>query len=604
MNTAYNHRDFIQKFEQKIVVAEDKLDIFYTDTIARPLWKPIATVKPYRKLIKLILDIETAGLNPNSDRIFAIGCLSERGRFVFMNEDESILLQQFIAYWQQNLFDVIYTFNGTTFDLPFIIARCNLYNIPHPFRVSAETRIIRTAQVFGKPLEIREVFVENSQHVDIYICLLRWDFVAKKLSQSRSLKTAVLDLGLRESARLVLSHQEIQDCWQQGAGSVGWQQIEEYLIYDLEDTKLIAERLVPSYYYESLVVPGMNLQQLALAGNATKWQRVLESQYPGRKPLADPKANFEGGLVLSIPGLHRSIAKIDVSSLYPSIMLKYGICSDKDKQRIGLSILEYLTGERLKLKQLGKAGDTTAKQAEAALKVLINSLFGFYGTSGVSFNDFAAAALITAYGRRILRFMINVVEREGGVPVECDTDGIFFSHPQPVQVFETLQAALPQGINIELEVLALAMFVPERGAKNYILWQVDGTVVAKGQYRKRDRSQLEKEFPLQYLTHYLESKASAESYYQKLTGAIARGKFPIEQLQITRKIRKGEKTLLCLGNTGDVITFYQGCRGLTNSEPYSTSYYLELIAKKREEILCVVEPQLINNSTGVQLTLF
>ncbi|OBQ31647.1 MAG: hypothetical protein AN487_23840, partial [Anabaena sp. CRKS33] len=76
---------------------------------------------------------------------------------------------------------------------------------------------------------------------------------------------------------------------------------------------------------------------------------------------------------------------------------------------MGLSILDYLTRERLRLKELGKAGDLAAKQAEAALKVLINSLFGFYGTSGVGFNDMEAAALVTAYGRRILRFMIDVI---------------------------------------------------------------------------------------------------------------------------------------------------------------------------------------------------
>ncbi len=299
-------------------------------------------------------------------------------------------------------------------------------------------------------------------------------------------------MGLRADARLVLSYQEIQSCWQQGTGSAGWQQIKEYLVYDLEDTLLIADKLVPSYYYESLIVPKMGLQQLALAGNATKWQRVLESQYPGYKPESDPKAQFEGGLVISVPGLHKNIGKIDVASLYPSIMLKYGICSHKDEKRVGLSILEYLTTERLLLKKLGKAGDTAAKQAEGALKVLINSLFGFYGTSGVSFNDFDAAALITAYGRRILRFMIDVVELEGGVPVECDTDGIFFSHPEPVKVLEILQAKLPEGINIELEVLALAIFVPERGAKNYVLWHEDGSITAKGSWRSRDRSLLEK----------------------------------------------------------------------------------------------------------------
>ena len=189
-------------------------------------------------------------------------------------------------------------------------------------------------------------------------------------------------------------------------------------------------------------------------------------------------------------------------------------------------------------------------------------MFGFDGTSGCGFNDFDAAALITAYGRQILRFMIDVVEKGGGVPVECDTDGIFFSHPEPVKVFNTLQAALPSGINIELEVLALAIFVPERGAKNYVIWHEDGQITAKGSWRSRDRSLLEKEFPLQYLTHYLESSASAEAYYQQLTDAIASGQLPIEQLQVTRKIRKGEKALLCLGNVGDVVTYYQGAWGL------------------------------------------
>ncbi|MDD1414479.1 hypothetical protein MEN41_07435 [Dolichospermum sp. ST_con] len=52
--------------------------------------------------------------------------------------------------------------------------------------------------------------------------------------------------------------------------------------------------------------------------------------------------------------------------------------------------------------KFGKARDLAAKQAEAALKVLINSLFSFYGTSGVVFNYMEAAVLVTAYGRRIL----------------------------------------------------------------------------------------------------------------------------------------------------------------------------------------------------------
>ncbi len=45
----------------------------------------------------------------------------------------------------------------------------------------------------------------------------------------------------------------------------------------------------------------------------------------------------------------------------------------------------------------------------------------------------------------------------------------------------------------------------------------------------------------------------------------------------------------------------KGILGLTNSEAYSSGYYLELIAKKRDELLSVVEPQ---GDVGKQLSLF
>ncbi|MBE9020491.1 ribonuclease H-like domain-containing protein, partial [Chroococcidiopsidales cyanobacterium LEGE 13417] len=431
----YNHRNLVNRSKGKIVVNENELDIFYTDCSPRDRWEPDRELMPYNQLRQIVIDIETSGLSSQTERIYAIGCMDENWQAtIFMELDESSLLQKFIRHVSGYCADVILSFNGTQFDLPFIIARCEKYNIRHPFKISDKLRTIQTAQVFGQPLKIHQVYVKGSQHVDVYICVLRWDYVAKCLNNARSLKRAVLEMGLRQQQRLVLSYQQILECWQQGAESQGWAKIRKYLIYDLDDTKSIADKLVPSYYY---------------------------------------------GLVISVPGLHRNVAKIDVASLYPSIMLKYGICSGKDPRRVGLSILEYLTQERLRLKQRAKAGDIDASHAQSALKVTINSLFGFLGTSGLSFNDMEAAALVTAYGRRILRFAIEFIEMQGGIQVESDTDGIFFSHPQPVQVYETLKAAMPEGIDIELETQATAMFVPSRGAKNYILWHDDGSVTAK-----------------------------------------------------------------------------------------------------------------------------
>ena len=157
----------------------------------------------------MVIDVETSGLIPSQDRIFAIGCMNQLGEyFVFMDENESKLLCQFITYFQSISPDLVLTYNGTEFDFPFIITRCLINNISHPFTISQQSRIIKTAQVFGKPMNISEIFISNSQHIDVYICVLRWDFVNKALYQ-HSLKSAVIEMGLRESARLVLTPQEI-----------------------------------------------------------------------------------------------------------------------------------------------------------------------------------------------------------------------------------------------------------------------------------------------------------------------------------------------------------------------------------------------------------
>lgn len=599
----YSYREFCQIVDKEIIVEEPALDIFYSDNAPKSEWKPEVSLKPYDELTKVVLDIETTGLDKECNRIIAIGCMREYGDTqIFMQSDEALLLQQFLDYLQSVNPEVLLTYNGMAFDLPFIITRLNALKIKHPFKQARNPRRIPSAQIFGTPIEVNEIFYKNTNHVDAYICVLRWDFIAKSLTPSYSLKNVVLELGLRKERRLTLSHQQIQECWQSGEGSSGWQTIREYLQFDLEDTKLIADKLVPSYWYEALIVPGMNLQQLALAGNATKWQRVLENPYPHIKPKADLKMKFAGGLVISVPGLHRNVAKIDVSSLYPSIMLKYGICSCKDEKRIALDILKYLTEERLKMKAKGKLGDVAAKQAEGALKVLINSLFGFYGTGGVGFNDMEAAALVTAYGRRILQHMISVIESVDGIQIESDTDGVFFSHPQPESVFQTLSNSMPSGISIELETTAKAMFVPAKGAKNYILWHYDGSTTLKGIWKKRDRSRLEKEFPVNYLTYFIESGQLAEDYYNEVKRQILSSQLPKEEIQITRKIKANERALLTLGKTGEIVTFYQGTNGVTATGEYAVSYYLNLVAKKRDEIRAVLK---VDDSTIYkQLSLF
>jgi len=389
--------------------------------------------------------------------------------------------------------------------------------------------------------------------------------------------------------------------------------IKQYLGYDLADTELLADYLMPSVYYQQIFVPGLSVQSLAITGNGKKWQLAIEAQYPN-EPLPEPSepVDFQGGLTAGVAGLHRNVSKIDVASLYPSIMLKYGIGSEKDRDDKMLSILDYLLTERLRLKKLAKSGDREADQKQGALKVLINSAYGFLGTTGVGFNDYCAAALVTAYGRAIATRMIETIEAAGGTPIEVDTDGVMFKCPPGTNdlIFDHVSSAMPEGIKLEHEWQAQAVFIPKANdgtglCKNYAVFLQDG-IKLTGQFRKRDRSQLERGYPIEYLKQYIHDPEKAESYREALLSEIETGSLPTSTIAITRKIRRGEKVLLELGSVGDIVTYYNGKNGSFVSEgDYSRQFYLELLQEMRTKLLSTVDRELLESTQqNTQLCLF
>jgi len=140
-------------------------------------------------------------------------------------------------------------------------------------------------------------------------------------------------------------------------------------------------------------------------------------------PAPKEKQKYEGALVYANEaGVYYNIITADVASLYPSIMLQEEGCS----QPLARAKLRELTELRLHYKRLAKQGDAEANALQNALKILINSFYGFYGTGGLPFNDMKIASNITAKGRELLSKMM---ERARGVVVEADTDGIIVSLP-------------------------------------------------------------------------------------------------------------------------------------------------------------------------------
>ena len=105
------------------------------------------------------------------------------------------------------------------------------------------------------------------------------------------------------------------------------------------------------------------LQDIICSSTAMKIETMLEAyyikslgKYIYRRPVPEStKQKVGGALTYANVGLYRDCFKLDVSSLYPSIMLRYEIEPyGKDPDHAFLMLLRCITDERLRLKELGK----------------------------------------------------------------------------------------------------------------------------------------------------------------------------------------------------------------------------------------------------------
>lgn len=431
--TPENYRDLIKDEDGVLHIDETKLDIFSYYKKLIPQWEPKRTVRPYTELSQVHLDIETQGLDPNIHKILLIGLNNERNMRVMINayDDERAAILKLFEILENKKPDILNVFRGFEFDLPFIIRRCEILGIVHPFKVADKIKVFKTAQKFSKPTSYYPIYLSYSQGwgyprhqvaiIDSYHQVLAWDFVARVMTE-HNLKAAPVQMGLTDRERVTLSYPEMQQCEKRG----DWQTFRKYLDYDLTDTKLLGDALIPPLYYQKLFLD-WNFQSISTAGNGSKWQSILADQYPEYYlPETDEKRKFKGALTIAFAGFFGKngvtqdyeCTKFDVTSLYPTSMLLWGIHSRKDNEAYLLMILKYMRAKRIQLKAIS-GDDKEADRMQAMLKVLINSGYGQFGTTGIGFNDYQAAALVTAYGRAVFRHCIKLIRAFGGKILTC-----------------------------------------------------------------------------------------------------------------------------------------------------------------------------------------
>ncbi|OLB41464.1 MAG: hypothetical protein AUG14_09305 [Candidatus Rokubacteria bacterium 13_1_20CM_2_68_19] len=453
----------------------------------------------FTDLRRLALDIEvvtTEGFEfPSSarpgDRIVAIALADSTDfRQVIRGDhlDEAALLEECVRIVRELDPDVIEGHNIFRFDLEYLEARARRHGVTLGWGRDGSALAGRPArlQIAERAIGYRRYEVAGRHIIDTWILAQLHDVGVRDLP-GFGLKEIARHLGVAAPDRTYVDATTIPELFRDDP-----ERLMAYALDDAVETLGVAGRLAPPVFAQAQLVP-FDYQATALRGAAAKIDALMLRESLRLRhavPLPGPPAPVGGGHVaLFQQGVARTTLHVDVTSLYPSLMLAHGIAPVSDEAGIFLTLLRELTDRRVTAKRLARDASTALeRQHHGALaqsfKILINAFYGYLAFSTGHWNDFAAADRVTTHGREVVTGIIDRLTALGCVSLEADTDGVYFVPPPDHRLdnddtlLEQIAANLPDGIRLELDGRYVAFFSYK--LKTYALLDERGRVTLKG----------------------------------------------------------------------------------------------------------------------------
>ena len=472
----------------------------------------------YDETLRMIFDLETTGLDTKTDRIEQIGVRFNRpvkfkGKYhnferVFSvegeteeerNASELEAIKNFLLCIALFNPDIITAHNGENFDWNMLIGALDrlgysMYELSkeylngEPIYKSQKENVLKLGGEVEKysPTIVPHTVVTDSLHA-----VRRAQAIDSNMKKA-DLKYATKYAKLVKKNRVYVPGEKISTVWNDNEahyafndGNGDWYEItdkkplkegyeavtgryivERYLLDDLWECDKVELKYNATNFLICKILP-LPYQKCTTMGTAGQWKALLMA-WSYENGLAIPDApntgKFTGGLsrLLSV-GYVDNVIKLDYNSLYPSIILTWGIEDEKDLMGTMLKFLEYVLTTREVSKGLKKKAGKIVEKYEKKLakgqeltpeelteyqtaqkdysfndgkqlqqKVLGNSFFGSYGSNIGSlfpWKSIVCAERTTCTGRMSLRLMISHFANLGYTPIVGDTDGFNFKLP-------------------------------------------------------------------------------------------------------------------------------------------------------------------------------
>jgi DNA polymerase, archaea type len=448
--------------------------------------------------------------------------------------EKELLEKTFNTIWSYN---VLVTFNGDDFDLPYLYERSQdpaIDPINHTIIPKEEIPLLVKRDSFiKKGIQAEAVQLKHGVHIDLF-----------RTFQNRSIQIYAFSHKYSEYRLNAISEALLNDSKIEFDGNISDLPIQKLAQYCLKDTELtfrltsFNDNLLLKLLFVIARISRLSIEDLSRVG-VNQWIRGMlfyehrkinaliphseELRYKGQasSEAIIKEKKYRGGLVVEpTPGIHFNVSVVDFASLYPSIIKVHNLsyetvncphdsCSQDPDQKITdtsywtckekKGITSLLIGSLRDLrvnyyKQLSKDKIISPEERQLytvvsqAIKVILNASYGVMGAEIFPLYCLPVADATAAIGRNIITRTIEKCRESGIEVVYGDTDSLFLRDPSEGNVKEISKwAKTNQGVDLELDK-EYRYVVFNNLKKNYIGVLKDGTVDVKGLTGKKSHT--------------------------------------------------------------------------------------------------------------------
>ena len=307
----------------------------------------------FDQLHRLQFDLETTGLNPARDRIFMISVRYPTGATEVLEARdrseaaEAQLIRDLMTRVAATDPDVIENHNLHGFDLPFIDRRARRLGVdvtlgrtgPPGLRQRAARRGMAGAA--GERRRVRFI-APGRELIDTMDAVLRYDFSTRSLP-GHGLKAVARYLGIARPDREYIKGSQVYPTYRRDP-----ERVRRYATDDVEEVAHLSRMLGGAAFALAQMAP-RRYERLADAGAATGVIDPLLVRAYVRSGTALPKHQEGDGTPHSGAALHlfaagaaHRVVKVDVASLYPSLMRAFRIGPARDALGALLALVDGL----------------------------------------------------------------------------------------------------------------------------------------------------------------------------------------------------------------------------------------------------------------------